>query len=119
MKKILFFGPPGAGKGTQSKLLAKDFNLSHLSTGDILRSKIQKQDELGLKVKNILASGKLVSDEILNAIVSEKINETISGFILDGYPRTVDQLFFLEEFFSTKKISLDCIFNINLDTESF
>ena len=71
MKNIIFFGPPGAGKGTQAKYISKLLNLPHLSTGDILRLKVKQNDELAIKLKKIMAEGNLVSDEILNSIVSE------------------------------------------------
>ena len=78
---------------TQAKIISSEYNISHLSTGDILRSKIQEADELGLKVKDIINSGSLVSD-ILNSIVAEKIlNKNSNGFLLDGYPRTLEQSF--------------------------
>ena len=72
MKNIIFFGPPGAGKGTQAKILSEHLNIPHLSTGDILRNKILEQDDLAMKLKEIMSSGKLVSDEILNSIVSSR-----------------------------------------------
>ena len=99
MTNIVFFGPPGAGKGTQAKIVSEYLSLPHLSTGDILRSKIKQNDSLALEVREIIASGKLVSDKILNSIVSEKLlNESKNGFILDGYPRTLDQSSFLNNY---------------------
>lgn len=116
MKNIIFFGPPGAGKGTQAKILAKKINVPHLSTGDILRNKLKENDDLALTLKKIIADGKLVSDEVLNPIVSDKlINDCKDGFILDGYPRTLDQSIFLKEFFIKKNIALSLIINIELD----
>ena len=73
MSKILFFGPPGAGKGTQAKLISKHLNISHLSTGDILRKKLSDNDDLARDLKQIMASGNLVSDDILNSIDSTRI----------------------------------------------
>lgn len=116
MKNIIFFGPPGAGKGTQARIIAKYLNLPHLSTGDILRSKINQNDELAIKLKEILASGKLVSDDILNSIVSDKIiNDCRNGFILDGYPRTLDQSSYLNNLMDKKNLKLDYIFNIEIE----
>ena len=116
MKNIIFFGPPGAGKGTQAKILSKKVNVPHLSTGDILRNKLKENDDLALTLKKIIADGKLVSDEVLNPIVSDKlINDCKDGFILDGYPRTLDQSIFLKEFFYKKNIKLSLIINIELD----
>ncbi len=119
MINIIFFGPPGAGKGTQAKIISKFLNLPHLSTGDILRSKIEKKDETAVKVKNIISSGKLVPDTILNQIVLEKIiNECQSGFILDGYPRTLDQANFLNKLLDKKNYIINHIFNIDLNYEN-
>ena len=92
MSNIIFFGPPGAGKGTQAKKISDYLNISHLSTGDILRKKLEDNDNLAKKLKEIMSSGNLVSDDILNSIVSSRlINETNTGFILDGYHRTLNQ----------------------------
>ena len=116
MKNIIFFGPPGAGKGTQAKEISKHFQLAHLSTGDILRSKIQQEDDLANQLKDIMSSGKLVSDEILNKIVAEKlIDASKDGFILDGYPRTLEQSKFLNDFLNQKSIEINFIFSIQLD----
>ena len=95
MNNIIFFGPPGAGKGTQAKIISNHLNVPHLSTGDILRTRILQEDDLSKKLKEIMSSGGLVSDEILNKIVNEKLNDCNDGFILDGYPRTLDQSNFL------------------------
>ena len=118
MKNIIFFGPPGAGKGTQAKYISKLLNLPHLSTGDILRLKIKQNDELAIKLKKIMAKGNLVSDEILNSIVSEiLINDCKNGFILDGYPRTLDQLDYLLNFMKKNSIKINYIFNIEINFE--
>ena len=115
--KIIFFGPPGSGKGTQAKLLAKDLNISHLSTGDILREKLNDGDKLSIKLKQIMSSGNLVSDEILNQIIADKLmsEECNNGFILDGYPRTISQSEFLLSFFKSNRLNLDIIFNFKID----
>ena len=116
MNNIIFFGPPGAGKGTQAKIIANILELPHLSTGEILRSKIEHKDELAVQLRKIMMSGKLVSDEILNKIVSEKLlNDCKKGFILDGYPRTMDQSIFLNNFLNQNNLELNYIFNIELD----
>ena len=82
--KIIFFGPPGSGKGTQAKLIARELNILHLSTGDILRDKLSDGDTLAIKLKEIMSSGNLVSDEILNQIIANKLlsNECKNGYIL-------------------------------------
>ena len=116
MKNIIFFGPPGAGKGTQAKNISTYLKLPHLSTGEILRSKITQKDKMALQLKEIMDNGKLVSDEILNQIVAEKIsNDCNDGFILDGYPRTLDQANFLNKLIESKNYKLDYIFNIYLN----
>lgn len=93
MKNIIFIAPPAAGKGTQAKLLAEKYNIPHISTGDLLREEAAKSTELGLKIKDIMESGALVSDEIItellrNRLVKEDCN---NGYILDGYPRNLEQ----------------------------
>ena len=88
--RLVFLGPPGAGKGTQAERAAKRFNLTHLSTGDILRQAITEQTELGRRVAAILDRGDLVDDETMIDLISDHI-EAASGFILDGFPRTLAQ----------------------------
>ena len=114
---LIFFGPPGAGKGTQSKLIANYFNIPHLSTGDILRKKLLEVDELSKKIKDIMDKGLLVSDDILNQIVSDRIDnqDCLKGFILDGYPRTMNQALFFNSTLDSKKLRITKIFNINID----
>ena len=115
--KIIFFGPPGSGKGTQAKLLAKELNILHLSTGDILREKLSDGDSLSIKLRKVMSSGNLVSDEILNQIIANKLmsEECGNGFILDGYPRTISQSDFLVSFFKINSLILDVIFNFKID----
>ncbi|CAM3165242.1 adenylate kinase [Streptobacillus felis] len=90
---IVLFGPPGAGKGTQAKELIQKFNIPQISTGDILRAAIANQTPLGLEAKKLMDAGNLVGDDIVNGLVEERLKEadTEKGFILDGYPRTVEQ----------------------------
>ena len=115
--RIVFFGPPGSGKGTQAKLLSEELNILHLSTGEILREKLIDGDTLSFKLKEIMSSGNLVSDEILNQIISSKLisEECNNGFILDGYPRTILQSDFLLSFFKNNNLNLDIIFNFKID----
>ena len=116
MSKIIFFGPPGAGKGTQAKIISEYLKIPHLSTGDILRKKLLDKDNLAIELKKVMSSGNLVSDEILNSIVSSRLqNEQSSGFILDGYPRTLKQSEFLNNFLSNISYSINFIFNIQID----
>ena len=115
--KIIFFGPPGSGKGTQAKLIASELNILHLSTGDILRSKLKDCDELLLQLKDVISSGDLVSDKILNEIIAEKLisKECANGFILDGYPRTIAQSNFFLSFMKSHNLNLDVIFDFKID----
>ena len=116
MKNIIFFGPPGAGKGTQAKIISDFLQISHLSTGDILRKKLNDNDNLAIELKKIMSSGNLVSDDILNSIVSSRlINEKNKGFILDGYPRTLNQSEFLNNFLFDNSTSINYIFNIQIN----
>ena len=114
---LIFFGPPGAGKGTQAKLLADYLKLPHLSTGDILRNKLLEKDDLSKTIKVMMDKGQLVSDEILNEIVSNRIDnqDCLKGFILDGYPRTKDQALFFNSTLESKNLSITKIFDINID----
>ena len=116
MTNIIFFGPPGAGKGTQAKIISEYLKVSHLSTGDILRKKLLDKDNLANELKKIMSSGNLVSDDILNSIVSSRLKKDAStGFILDGYPRTLKQSEFLNNFLNEISISINYIFNIKIN----
>ena len=116
---LIFFGSPGAGKGTQADLIAKYFNIPHLSTGNILRQKRLQKDELAKKLSNIMDSGELVPDNILNEIVSNRIeNEDCSkGFILDGYPRTMNQALFFNSNLESKNLSITKIIDLIVDQD--
>ncbi len=116
MTNIIFFGPPGAGKGTQAKIISEYLKVPHLSTGDILRKKLLDKDNLANELKKIMSSGNLVSDDILNSIVSSRLKKDAStGFILDGYPRTLKQSEFLNNFLNEISISINYIFNIKIN----
>lgn len=98
---IILFGPPGSGKGTQGKMLSQDLNIPHIATGDIMREAIANETELGKKVKGYLEKGLLVPDDIVIEIIEERLRreDVKSGFILDGFPRTVEQARALEDLF--------------------
>ncbi len=101
---LILFGPPGSGKGTQSKLLRQRLGWPHISTGDMLRAHVQTQDELGREVAEIMQAGRLVPDGLVNRLVEKRISQPDgeNGFILDGYPRTVPQAQMLEKLLAAK-----------------
>lgn len=97
MLNVAIFGPPGAGKGTQSKFLIEKYNLTYISTGDILRAEIAEDSELGQKAKSVIAAGKLVSDDLIVQIIEKRIlSEKKDGILFDGFPRTVVQAYILD-----------------------
>ena len=98
---IIILGPPGAGKGTQARMLSEALNFPHISTGDMLREALRSETELGRKAKGFMETGALVPDELVDAIVAERLTreDCSRGFILDGYPRTIPQARFLQSLF--------------------
>ena len=116
--RIVLFGPPGCGKGTQATFISESLSIPHLSTGDMLRSAVSAESEIGLKAKKIMDSGGLVSDEIVFSIVKERIvkNDCVNGFILDGFPRTINQAEKLDLLLSTDN-KLNCVLRIKVDEE--
>ena len=90
-KKLLFLGPPGAGKGTQANLFCKKYGLEHLSTGDLLRNEVSSRSALGLQAAEIMNKGELVSDELVLSIVERRLVNINEGWLLDGFPRNVNQ----------------------------
>jgi len=114
---LLIFGPPGAGKGTQSVLIAKKLGIKHLSTGEVLRNAVKEGTPLGLKAKAIIESGSLVSDEIMVGIIYEalKNGEMKKGFILDGFPRTLKQAAALDVLLSELGLPQVKVINIHVD----
>jgi len=119
MINIALFGPPGAGKGTQSEALIKAYNLYYISTGDLLRSEIAQGSKLGLEAKAIISSGDLVSDEIIVQIIEKTIKEhtEANGFLFDGFPRTYSQCHILEELMTKLNTSLNCLISLEVDEE--
>lgn len=102
--RLVFLGPPGAGKGTQALLIAKKYSFSRIATGDILRDAIAMSTQYGLKAKDYMDRGVLVPDELVNGILKEKLNNTPDGFIIDGYPRTVEQADFLHSIAEVERV---------------
>lgn len=117
--RLILFGPPGVGKGTQAKLLAEEFNIKHISTGDVLRSAVAAGSELGKKAKAIMDAGHLVPDEVMIGIVREVLSapENKRGFILDGFPRTLAQAKALSKIFDDLDITEYKVINFEVDDE--
>lgn len=110
--KMILLGPPGAGKGTHAKILSEKYNAPQLSTGEILRAHIRNHTELGKKAKDIIESGGLVSDDLVNAMMFDEMKKLgKGGFILDGYPRTIGQAEALDGFLAKEKTPVDVALN--------
>ncbi len=119
MYNLVIFGPPGAGKGTQSEKIIKEFNLAHISTGDMFRMHISNDTEIGKKVKQILADGMLVPDSITIEMLEEEVtrNPDVKGFIFDGFPRTVNQAEALDIFLAGKGESINLVLQLDVNQE--
>jgi adenylate kinase len=117
MVNFLIFGPPGSGKGTQSVMLAQKFNLTHLSTGDMLRAEISAGTELGKKMSTIMSRGELVPDEVVIEMIAVKIDNTknSAGFLFDGFPRTVAQTVSLENMLNERGMRIDSMLVLDVD----
>lgn len=119
MLNIALFGPPGAGKGTQAKMLAQKYNLTYISTGDILRKEISEKSKLGLEAKSIIDKGGLVSDEIIVQIIEQHIDmqSQSNGILFDGFPRTYAQAYILEGLLLKMNTKLNCLLSLEVPRE--
>lgn len=117
--KLILFGPPGAGKGTQAKKISSHYSIPHLSTGNIFRYNIKNQTELGKKVKSILDAGELVPDEtVVDLVVDELQNDKYNnGYILDGFPRTIPQAKALDKHLASQDDSIDLFMTLSVPQE--
>lgn len=115
--RLVLLGPPGAGKGTQGDRLIERHGITRLSTGDMLRAAVKAETPVGLKAKDIMARGDLVSDEIVITIIDDRLKEqdVQNGFILDGFPRTVAQAEALDKLLAAKGIRLDAVVELKVD----
>ena len=118
--RLIILGPPGAGKGTQAAKIADKFGIPAISTGDIFRANIKNETPLGLQVKEVLASGGYVTDEITNAIVRDRLfeDDAEQGFLLDGFPRTAAQVETLDAILAEHGHALDAVLELTVDSEA-
>ncbi len=116
MFNLVIFGPPGAGKGTQSAKIISEYQLAHISTGDMFRMHISQNTALGQRVKQILADGMLVPDSITIDMLEEEVqrNQDVKGFIFDGFPRTVNQAETLDNFLAEKNEKIDLVLQLDV-----
>lgn len=117
--RLVLLGPPGAGKGTQAAQITKRYNIPHISTGDIFRDNIKRGTDLGKKAKEYMDSGLLVPDDIVVSIVKDRLtkDDCKDGFLLDGFPRTVNQAHALDEALNEMSLKLDNVINIDVAKE--
>ena len=119
MIRILLIGPPGAGKGTKAALLAQHFGIPAISTGDIFRENVRNETPLGLEAKAFMDRGEYVPDSLTNALVRDRLNQedAVAGFLLDGYPRTIDQVEELDDILEETEKKLDVVVQLTADSE--
>ena len=117
--RIILLGPPGCGKGTQADIISKDFDMPHISTGDILRDNVKRGTDVGKNAKEYMDSGRLVPDEIIISMMKERFleDDCTKGFLLDGFPRTIAQAEALDDLLNQMDMSLDYIVNIDVNDE--
>lgn len=117
MKNIVIFGAPGAGKGTQSDFIVEKYNLTHISTGDLLRKEIAEQTELGKRIKGIMDAGQLVSDDIVIEMIDNAIARDTKGILFDGFPRNVAQAEVLDKLLAKHGRELTCMIRLDVPRE--
>ena len=119
MTRLLLIGPPGAGKGTQASLLAEYFGVPAISTGDIFRENVKNETELGVQAKGFMDRGEYVPDSLTNALVKDRLAQPDAqkGFLLDGYPRTIDQVHQLDGFLDEMDRKLDVVVQLTADVD--
>lgn len=119
MTRLLLIGPPGAGKGTQAALLSEHFGIPAISTGDIFRYNVKNQTPLGVEAKGFMDRGEYVPDTLTNALVRDRLShdDALGGFLLDGYPRTIDQVHELDNILSDAGKRLDVVVQLTADNE--
>jgi adenylate kinase len=119
LTRLLIVGPPGAGKGTQSTRITDEYAIPAIATGDIFRANIKNETELGLQVKAIIDAGDFVPDSLTNDLIASRLQETdaLGGFLLDGYPRTLDQLGFLDGILAETGAALDAVILLVVDPD--
>jgi adenylate kinase len=115
--RLVFLGPPGSGKGTQAKTVAKSKRLTHISTGDVLRKEIKSGSELGVKAKSFMDAGALVPDDIVLNMIKDILQKSAGGFIFDGFPRTAAQAEALDRLLDELKLELDAVINLVVDDD--
>ena len=119
MKRLLMMGPPGSGKGTQAAIVSARLGISAISTGDIFRANVAAGTPLGIEAKKYISRGEYVPDSVTNAMVKARLSrpDAATGFILDGYPRTVAQVDFLDDVLAEQDAKLDCVITLVVDVE--
>jgi adenylate kinase len=119
MVRMLLVGPPGAGKGTQAVLLSEAFSIPAISTGDIFRANVRDETPLGVEAKGFMDRGEYVPDSLTNALVADRLanKDCVPGFLLDGYPRTLDQVRALDEVLASQGNQLDVVVELTVDPE--
>lgn len=115
---IVLIGPPGVGKGTQANFLLKKYDLTYITTGNILRQEVKSGSDFGREINKIISSGLLVSDDIVNKLVQKSIDIATNSILFDGYPRNLKQSKMLVEMLEKNEKKLDCIINMNLDNNT-